>query len=94
MMSARAGWRDDIPLSFFEQLDGVFCNCTSILSKTGVELRLSAAGLIGGEVHVTAEALENLHDGFTSLREERIGQAGDEQLDGVHGQIIRPTKIP
>ena len=58
------------PVSVLEYFYGVFRNGARILAETGVELRLSAAGLFGGEVNVNAEAVENVHDGFTSFREE------------------------
>jgi hypothetical protein len=41
-----------------------------ILAQACVKLRLSAAGLFAGEIHVNAEAMENVNDGLTSLREE------------------------
>ena len=71
----------------------MFRNRARILAETCVELRLSAAGLLAGEVHANAEAVENVHDGLTSLREEGIGQAGDEELDGRHESILIPIPI-
>lgn len=94
MMRARARGCDDIPLGLLEQFDGVLCHFFRICPKTGVELRLSATGLVGGEVHADAEALENVHDGLTSFGEERIGEAGDEELDAGHVSIIRLTFAP
>ena len=41
-----------------------------------------------GEVHVNVEAVENVHDGFTSLRVERIDETGDEKLDVSHESIV------
>ena len=70
----------------------MFRNGTCILAEACIELRLSAAGLLAGEVHANAEAAENVHDGLTSLREERIGQAGDEKLDGGHESILSLNK--
>jgi hypothetical protein len=48
----------------------VFGDGARVFSQTSIEGGLSAAGLLAGEVHVNAEALENVHDGLTSLREE------------------------
>jgi hypothetical protein len=47
--------------------------------------------LVGREVHVNAEAVENVHDGFTSLRVERIDEAGDKKLDMSHEFIVIPN---
>jgi hypothetical protein len=62
----------------------MFCNGARIFSQACVEGGLSAAGLLAGEIDTDAEALENVHDGLTRLREERIDEAGDEKLDGGH----------
>lgn len=48
----------------------MFSDLPRIFSQTGVELRLSAAGLVGREFHVNAEAVENLDDGFTRFGKE------------------------
>jgi hypothetical protein len=61
-------------------------------SQAGVEGGLSATGLVAGEVHVQAEAVENAHDRLTSFRVERIDQAGDEELDVWHATIV--IRIP
>ena len=66
----RTRWRDDIPRCILENFYRVFRDGTRILAETGVELRLSAAGLLAGEVHGNAEVRENIHDGLTSFREE------------------------
>jgi hypothetical protein len=55
-----------------------------IFSQACVEGRLSAAGLLTGKIHTNAEALENVHDGFTSLREEGIDETSYEKLDLSH----------
>jgi hypothetical protein len=68
----------------------VFGDGARIFAEACVELRLSAAGLLTGEIHVNAEAVENVHDGLTSFREERIGEAGDEELDLSHESILIP----
>jgi hypothetical protein len=63
-------------------------NRSGVFSQARVEGRLSAAGLLAGEIHTDAEAAENVHDGLTSLREERIDKAGDEELDCGHKSIL------
>ena len=92
-MSTGTRGSDNIPFGILKNLDRVFRNRVRILAEAGVELRLSTAGLLAGEVHADAEALENVHDGLTSLREERIGQAGDEELDLSHKSILIPFRI-
>ncbi len=64
-----------------------------VFSKACVELRLSTAGLLAGEIHANAEAAENIHNGFTCLGEERIGQTGDEELDISHKYILIPINL-
>jgi len=32
--------------------------------------------------------VENVHDGFTSLRVERIDETGDEKLNASHKSIV------
>ena len=61
---------------------------TRLGAQTCVEVWLSATGLVGREVHVDAEAAENVHDGLTSLRVERIDETGDEELDSCHESIL------
>ena len=63
--------RDNIPCCFLENFDRMLCNGARIFAQTCVEGGLSAAGLSGGKVHTNAEAVENVHDRFTSLREEK-----------------------
>ena len=41
-----------------------------------------------GKVHGNTEAAENVHDGFTSLRVERIDETGDEKLNMSHESIV------
>jgi len=53
-----------------------------------IEWRLSTTGLITSEVHVNAEAVENIHDGLTRFRVERIDKASDEELDTSHESIV------
>ena len=38
-------------------------------------------GLLRQGDHTNAEALENVHHGLTSLREERVDETGDEQCN-------------
>jgi hypothetical protein len=66
----------------------VFRDGARFEAKPGVEIGLPAAGLVAGEVHVNAEAVENIHDCLPSLRVERIDEAGDEKLDVRHESIV------
>ena len=90
-MRARTGWHDDVACCFLEHANGMFYNRTRFRAQTGVERWLSTAGLVGGEFHVKAEAVENVHDGLTSLRVERIDETGDEKLDVSHESIVIPN---
>jgi hypothetical protein len=45
----------------------------------GVVVHLAAAGLALGKVHVVAEAFENADDRLSSLREQSVVIAGDEE---------------
>ena len=85
---ARTGWHHDIAGRFFEDLNRVFRDGARLRSQACVEGWLSATGLVGREVHVKAEAVENVYDGFTSLRVERIDETGDEKLDVSHKIIV------
>jgi hypothetical protein len=67
-------------------------NGAGILSQACVEGRLSATGLFAGELHTDAETMENVHDCFTRLREERIDKTGNEELDCGHKTIVSQTK--
>jgi hypothetical protein len=87
-MRARTGWRDDIPACFFKDADRMLGNRTRFGAQTRVEVRLSAAGLVGREVHVNAEAVQNVHDRLARLRVEGIDQARDKKLDGGHEFIL------
>jgi hypothetical protein len=49
---------------------------------------LSATGLVGRELHVNAEVVENVHDRLASFRVERIDETGDEELDCCHAFIV------
>ena len=87
-MRARAGRRDNIPRCILKNFDRVFGNGARIFAQPSVEGGLPAAGLLAGEVHINAEAVENIHDGLTSLREERVDETGDEELDLSHVSIL------
>jgi len=89
-VSAGARRRDNIPRGLFEYFDRVFRDGARIFAEPCVEGRLSAAGLLAGEVHTNAEAVENVHDRLTRLREERINETGDEELDCNHDFILIP----
>lgn len=90
---ARTGWHHDIAGRFFEDLNRVFSDGTRLSTQARVEGWLSATGLVGREVHVNAEAVENVYDGFTSLRVERIDETGDEKLNVWHASILIPNAI-
>jgi len=79
-MRARAGGGEHISGQAFEHVDHVLGYLARIRTEAGVELRLSAAGLGSGEVHVHTQALENADDGLSSFGVERIDQAGCEEL--------------
>jgi hypothetical protein len=61
---------------------------TGLRSQTGVEGRLSTAGLVMWEVNTQAKAAENADYGFTSFWVERIDQTRDEELDSRHESIV------
>jgi len=67
---ARARGCDDVTRCILKNFYRMLRNGARILAKTCVELWLSATSLVMSEVHVDAEALEDVHDGFASLREE------------------------
>lgn len=90
---ARTGWHHDVARRFFEDLNRVFCDRARLRSQARVEGWLSATGLVGREVHVNAEAVENVRDGFTRLRVERIDETGDEKLNVRHVSIVIPNAI-
>ena len=92
-MRTRTGGHHDIARRFFEDLNRVFSDGTGFRSQACVEGWLSATGLVGREVHVNAEAVENVHDGFTSLRVERIDETGDEKLNVWHASILIPNRF-
>jgi hypothetical protein len=52
----------------------MFNNWPGIRSQACVESGLSATGLIAREFNVNADAVENVHDGLTSFRVERIDE--------------------
>ncbi len=93
-MGARAGRRDDVSAGSFEDLNCVFRYLLRIASQTGVELGLSAAGLVAREFHIKAEAVEYIHHRLADLREEGVSQTGDEELNGGHGWTIRRAAFP
>ena len=91
---AGAGRRDNIPRCILKNFDRMFGDGVGVFSQARVEGRLSAAGLLAGEIHTYAEAVKNVHDGLTRLREEGIDEAGDEKLDGGHLSILSLVAIP
>jgi hypothetical protein len=94
MMGARAGGRDNIVFCIFEDFNSMLCNRARVPAQAGVELRLSTAGLFAGEVHVNAEAVKDVYYRLPSSREERIGEAGDEDLNDGHVSILSHSRIP
>lgn len=90
---ARTGGHHDVAARFFEDLNRVFSDGACLRTQACVEGWLSATGLVGREIHVNAEAVENVHDGFTSLRVERIDETGDEKLNMRHMSILIPNAI-
>ena len=76
------------PVVFSNTLNRMFRNRARLCTQACVEGWLSATGLVAGEVHVNAEAVENVHDGLTSLRVERIDETGDEELNVSHVSIV------
>ena len=72
----------------------MFCERARFIAQACVEGRLSATGLVLGEVHGNAEAVENVHDGLTSLRVERIDETGNEELDVGHASILIQNPNP
>jgi hypothetical protein len=62
-----------------------------VFAETSIESGLSTAGLLAGEVHADAKAVENVHDSFTSFREKGIDKTGNEELDYSHKSILIPN---
>jgi hypothetical protein len=95
-VGAGTGWHHNITGCFFEHADHMLCHRSGFGAHARVEGWLSATGLVGGKIHVNAEAVENVHDGFTSLRVERIDEAGDEKLNVSHASIVilNPYQTP
>ena len=61
---------------------------TCLRVQACAEGRLSATGLVAGEVHADAEAAENADDCLASLRVERIDETCHEELDASHTLIL------
>jgi hypothetical protein len=78
----------DITCCLLKDANHVFCNGTCLCTKTCVEVGLSATGLVGRELYVHAEAVENVHDGLTRLRVERIDETCHKELDVSHESIV------
>jgi hypothetical protein len=91
-MGAGAGGDDDIAIGFLEEADGVLGSGAGLVAQAGIEVWLAATGLIARELDAEAEAAENLNDGLTRLRVERVDEAGDEELDCDHFRIVTRTK--
>ena len=62
----RAGWDNDIAARFFEDANRMLHDRTRFRAQAGVEVGLSATGLVVRKIHAHAEALKNVHDGLTS----------------------------
>ena len=62
----------------FQEMTGYF---PGFLHITGVERRLSTAGLAAVELHFYTQLSENLHGADADLRENLIHQASDEERD-------------
>ena len=75
-VGAGTGGYHNITGRFFEHANRVFRNGTRLCAQTRVEVRLSAAGLVRRELHVHAQAVENVYDGLSRLRVEGIDEAG------------------
>ena len=78
----RAG-RADHRLRVVEDLDEPAHERRGLTRVAGVEVHLTAAGLLLREVHLVAEALEQVDGRSPGLRVERVRQAGDED-GGAH----------
>ena len=87
-VGAGTRWHHNIACRLFEHTNHVLCNWSGFGAQACVEGWLSATGLVRGEFHGNAQAAENVHDGFTSLRVERIDEAGDEKLNVRHVSIV------
>jgi hypothetical protein len=91
-VGARTRWRDNIPRRFLENFDRMLGNRARVSAQAGIERGLSATGLLTRKFHTNAEALENVHYGFTRLREDGIDKTGDEELNGGHESILSENK--
>ena len=84
--SARPGWHDHRALGFFKYLNGMHGDRARLVAHPGVEGRLPAASLAGGEFYRDAGALQDFDHRLADLRVQGIDDAGDEKLDGwTHG---------
>jgi len=87
-MSAGTRGCDNIAFRPFKYPNGVLGDRACFSAQTCIEIRLSTAGLIGREIYIQPEAVENVYDSLTRLRVEGIDEAGDKKLDGGHESIL------
>ena len=77
---AGAGGRDD-DLGVFEGFEEVLRHRARLIAITGVESRLGAAGLVGREVDLDADMLEDIDHRHARVRVDHVDDAGDEEGD-------------
>ena len=66
-----------------EHLDEAAGEQLRLAGVAGVGVHLAAAGLLEREHDLDPEPLEHGHGRLSDLREERVGEAGDEQRDAI-----------
>src|SRR5581483_3288889 len=87
----RAGrGRGDDRLVVAERADERTRHRQRVVAVAGVEVHLAAAGLPLGELDLVSEALQHGDDGLAGVREQRVGQACDEQPDAHQSPPRRP----
>ena len=79
---ARAGRRHD-RVEAVEDLDEAAREQLGLAGVAGVGVHLAAARLLEREHDLDPEPLEHGHGRLADLREERVGEAGDEQGDAI-----------
>ena len=84
----RTGGHHNVAGRFFEYANHVFCDGACVCAQTRVEGWLSATGLVAGEVHLHAQAVENVYNGLTGLRVERIDETCHKDLNVRHESIV------
>src|SRR5262245_34302704 len=80
--AAAAGWSHD-KIVWLEDLDESLRQFLRFGMKAVIEKRLPAAGLGVGEVHLAAEALQDLGHRHADMRVELVRQTGNKQCDVV-----------